>query len=209
VTGALLDPRHTAGGPSGKLPVMSAAPPARAPDLGERRLAARLREREPEVLTELYARYGRLTFGYLLRALRDRGAAEDVQQQVFLEVWERGPSYDPRRSSPATWIMTIARSRAIDHLRRRVPEPRDPAGALAEADAQAGPSDLDALHDAWWLAGALADLPDDEAEVLRLRFGDGLTQREIAARLRIPLGTVKTRMVRALERVRPAVERGS
>jgi RNA polymerase sigma-70 factor (ECF subfamily) len=185
---------------------MSAAPSARAPDLGERRIAARLRERDPEVLTELYARYGRLTFGFLLRALRDRGAAEDVQQQVFLEVWERGPTYDPRRSSPSTWIMTIARSRAIDHLRRRVPEPRDPAGALSAADAQAAPSELDALHDAWWLAGALADLPEDEAEVLRLRFGDGLTQREIAARLGIPLGTVKTRMVRALERVRPTIE---
>jgi RNA polymerase sigma-70 factor (ECF subfamily) len=188
---------------------MSAAPSARAPDLGERRIAARLRERDEDVLGELYERYGRLTFGYLLRALRDRGAAEDVQQQVFLEVWERGASYDPRRSSPSTWIMTIARSRAIDHLRRRVPEPRDPAGALAAIDAQPGPSDLDALHDAWWLAAALADLPEDEAEVLRLRFGDGLTQREIAARMGIPLGTVKTRMVRALERVRPTIEAGS
>ncbi len=209
MTGAVLAHRSTTAPGSGKLPPMSAAPPARAPDLGERRLAARLRERDPEVLTELYARYGRLTFGYLLRALRDRGAAEDVQQQVFLEVWERGPSYDPRRSSPSTWIMTIVRSRAIDHLRRRVPEPRDPAGALAAADAQPAPSDLDALHDAWFLAAALADLPDDEADVLRLRFGDGLTQREIAARLGIPLGTVKTRMVRALERVRPTVEAGA
>ncbi len=208
MTGALLAPRPTSSAPSVKLPPMSAAPSARAPDLGERRIAARLRERDEDVLGELYERYGRLTFGYLLRALRDRGAAEDVQQQVFLEVWERGGSYDPRRSSPSTWIMTIARSRAIDHLRRRVPEPRDPAGALAAADAQAGPSDLDALHDAWWLAGALADLPEEEAEVLRLRFGDGLTQREIAARMGIPLGTVKTRMVRALERVRPTIEAG-
>ncbi len=209
MTGALLAPRPTSSAPSGKLPSMSAAPSARAPDLGERRIAARLRERDEDVLGELYERYGRLTFGYLLRALRDRGAAEDVQQQVFLEVWERGASYDPRRSSPSTWIMTIARSRAIDHLRRRVPEPRDPAGALAAIDAQPGPSDLDALHDAWWLAAALADLPEDEAEVLRLRFGDGLTQREIAARMGIPLGTVKTRMVRALERVRPTIEAGS
>jgi len=169
-------------------------------------VAARLRERDPEVLAELHERYGRITFGFLLRALQDRGAAEDVQQQVFLEVWERGPTYDPRRSSPVTWIMTIARSRAIDHLRRRVPEPRDPATAIEAADAQAATSELDALHDEWWLAAALADLPEDEAEVLRLRFADGLTQREIAAQLGIPLGTVKTRMVRALERVRPAVE---
>jgi RNA polymerase sigma-70 factor (ECF subfamily) len=206
VTGALLAQRPTLAPRSGKLPGVSAAPPARAPDLVERRLAARLRERDPEVLAELHERYGRITFGFLLRALQDRGAAEDVQQQVFLEVWERGPTYDPRRSSPVTWIMTIARSRAIDHLRRRVPEPRDPATAIAAADGEAATSDLDALHDAWWLAAAIADLPEDEAEVLRLRFADGLTQREIAQRLGIPLGTVKTRMVRALERVRPAVE---
>ncbi len=86
---------------------------------------------------------------------------------------------------------------------------RDPAFAAEVARLRAVTEPLDALHDAWWLAAALADLPEDEAEVLRLRFGDGLTQREIAARMGIPLGTVKTRMVRALERVRPTIEAGS
>jgi RNA polymerase sigma-70 factor, ECF subfamily len=70
--------------------------------------------------------------------LGDRGAAEDVHQQVFLEVWQRAPGYDPYRASIFTWIMAIARSRAVDELRRRVPEPRDPgeqsALGLAEDD---------------------------------------------------------------------------
>ena len=69
--------------------------------------------------------------GFLVRALRDRASAEDVFQQVFLEAWQRGPAYDPGRASPLTWVMAIARSRAIDQLRKRVPEPRDPAGSLA------------------------------------------------------------------------------
>ena len=116
------------------------APPAerqarREPDRAELRLAARLRDGDPDALAEMYQRFGTTTFGFLVRALGDRGAAEDVQQQVFLEVWRRSGEYDPERAGLLTWVMTIARSRAIDHLRRRIPEPRDPevAGAPIEA----------------------------------------------------------------------------
>jgi len=189
--------------PSGKL---QAVPPAREAARAERRLATRLRRRDPRVMDELYARYGPLTFGYLLRALRDRGAAEDIQQQVFLEVWERGPRYDPERASPATWIMTIARSRAIDHLRRRVPEPRGWVGTESLALLDEGDErELDALHDRWWLAAVLAELPAEEAETLRLRFAEGLTQVEVAEALGVPLGTVKSRMARGLDRLRVAL----
>ena len=184
------------------------APPAdrpgatRRPSRSEKQLAARLRRRDRDVLGEVYATYGRATFGFLLRAIGDRAAAEDVQQQVFLEVWQRGTSYDPHRASPATWVMTIARSRAIDHLRRRTPEPRDPLtpGAF---DVGGDETALDDLHDRWWLAAVLAELPDEEAEPLRLRFAHGLTQTEIAAALDVPVGTVKSRMSRALNRLRP------
>ena len=78
--------------------------------------------------------HGRATFGFLVRVLGDRATAEDVQQQVFLEAWQRAERYDPERSGLRTWLLAIARSRAIDHLRRRVPEPRDPASAVALAD---------------------------------------------------------------------------
>ncbi len=184
-------------------------PPAgagrRRPSREERRIAARLRRRDRTVLGELYAEHGRMTFGFLLRALGDRGAAEDVQQQVFLQAWQRGAEYDPRRASPATWLMLLTRSRAIDHLRRRVPEPHDPLAAAERAGGERDPG-LTELHDAWWLAATLGELPDEEAEVLRLRFGDGLTQAEIAVRLGLPLGTVKSRMARALNRLRTTIE---
>jgi RNA polymerase sigma-70 factor, ECF subfamily len=170
----------------------------------ERDLAARLRRRDPAAVEELHERYGGVVFGYLQRVLGDRGTAEDVHQQVFLEVWQRGRSYDPGRGGPATWIMTIARSRAIDQLRRRVPEPRDPAASLAlMEDPSSGVAEL---FDRWWLAAVLAELPEPEQRVLRMRFDDGLTQAEIAEALGVPLGTVKSRMARGLERLRATME---
>jgi RNA polymerase sigma-70 factor (ECF subfamily) len=187
-----------------KLPAMGTA--VRRPDRAEQRLADRLRKRDPSVMNEIYEQYGRLTFGYLARALGDRAQAEDVQQQVFLEVWQRGPAFDPQRASAATWIMTITRSRAVDHLRKRIPEPRDPAGSLALLDEQATASPVEELHEQWRMSALLAELPDEEAEVLRMRFHLNLSQSEIAERTGIALGTVKTRMARALERLRVELE---
>jgi RNA polymerase sigma-70 factor, ECF subfamily len=115
-----------------------------------------------------------------------------------------GSAYDPARAAPLTWLMSIARSRAIDRLRRRVPEPRDPAGAL---EMLAGDEDPAAAIDAQWrFAHLLGLLPPEEADVLRWRFYAGLSQREIAAATGIPLGTVKMRMVRALRRLRELIE---
>ena len=145
--------------------------------------------------------------GFLVRQLRDRASAEDVFQQVFLEAWQRGPTYDPDRGAPLTWIMTIARSRAIDHLRRRVPEPRDPSGSLALLEAEADPAaGIDALVDQWRVAHLLQRLPGEEAQLLRSRFYDGRSQREIAAATGIPLGTVKMRMVQGLRRLRDLID---
>ncbi len=173
----------------------------------EARMARGLRRGEEDALAAIHREYGGAVLRYLRRALGDPGAAEDVHQEVFLEVWRRGRSYDPGRASLGTWIMLIARSRAIDHLRRRVPEPLDPhdpgaPGAGAE-DPEAFP---DALIERWRMAYLLGRLPDEEERVLRMRFHEGLSQSEIAARTGIPLGTIKTQMVRALGRLRDMVE---
>lgn len=177
------------------------------PSREQGRLAARLRERDPEALREVYERCGRVSFGFLVKALGDRGAAEDVQQQVFLEVWRRAPAYDPERGSLLTWVMTIARSRAIDHARRRVPEPLDPdaAASAAESGSQVE-SEVEALAERWRMRALLERLPEAEAALLRLRFYGGLTQSEIAAREDIPLGTVKTRMFNGLRRLREMID---
>jgi RNA polymerase sigma-70 factor (ECF subfamily) len=167
-------------------------------------LVERLTQRDTRALAEVYELYGSTCFGFLLGTLRDRQTAEDVQQQVFLEVWQRAPTYDPARASLLTWIMTIARSRAIDQLRRRIPEP---AGSAA-TDAMAGSvgDETEQLIERWHFAGLLRRLPPEEATVLRMRFYEELTQTEIAARTGIPLGTVKSRMVSGLKRLRGLME---
>jgi RNA polymerase sigma-70 factor, ECF subfamily len=172
----------------------------------EKRLAKRMRARDPQALREVYERCGGAAFGFLVRALSDRAAAEDVQQQVFLEVWRRCESFDPERGTLLTWVMTIARSRAIDHLRRRVPRPVDPQAAASALESAPGEDQIDELAERWRMRALLDRLPAAEATPLRLRFYAGLSQSEIAAREGIPLGTIKTRMVSGLRRLRAMIE---
>jgi RNA polymerase sigma-70 factor (ECF subfamily) len=175
----------------------------------EDRLVAGLRRGDPDALAQAHRDYGGAVLGYLRRILRDPASAEDVHQEVFLEVWRRGPSFDPDRSSLGTWILLIARSRAIDHLRKRVPEPRDPLGpgGFAERATEDDPeTSPDALLERWGMAMRLGRLPEHEAAVLRMRFHEGLSQSEISERTGVPLGTVKTHMVRALRRLRAMLD---
>jgi RNA polymerase sigma-70 factor (ECF subfamily) len=151
--------------------------------------------------------HGRSVLGFLTQMLGDRSTAEDVLQQVLIEVWERGASYDPERAGLLTWVLTIARSRAVDELRRRVPEPIDPAGLTNRLEAaNSGESETDQLLEQWRIAGLLARLPREEAHLLRLRFYDGLSQSEIAENTGVALGTVKTKMVNGLCQLRDLLE---
>ncbi|MDO8188508.1 sigma-70 family RNA polymerase sigma factor [Conexibacter sp. JD483] len=174
----------------------------------DRRLIRALRRQDPSAIAQLQERHGAMLLGYLTGVLGDRATAEDVLQVTLTEVWQRGPGYDPARASLLTWVMMIARSRALDQLRRRVPEPHDPetATTLLDRDASGAGTEVDALLDRWQVAALLTQLPTAEAELLRLRFYRGLTQREIAARTGLPLGTVKMRMVQALDRLRTLLD---
>jgi RNA polymerase sigma-70 factor (ECF subfamily) len=181
------------------------AGPHRTVSSTERRIADGLRRRDEQALVELHSACGRTVMGFLVRVLGERATAEDVFQQVFFEAWQRGPDYDPARASTLTWIMNIARSRAVDQLRKRVPEPYDPRGSLALLE----PSDeaqLDELLERWCFATLLGRLPDEEADLLRRRFYDDATQTEIAAATGVPLGTVKMRMVQGLARLRELLD---
>jgi RNA polymerase sigma-70 factor (ECF subfamily) len=141
--------------------------------------------------------------------LRDGTAAEDVLQQVMLEVWQRGSRFDPARGSLISWLMTITRSRAIDYMRRQVPEPQDPATTTRLIDRLASQEHAaDDLAEQWRMAHLLTQLPREEARILKLRFHADMSQREIAAETGIPLGTVKMRMVSALARLRELMEEG-
>ena len=190
--------------------VDDARAPSRREQRRDRRLIRALRKQDPEAIALLQERHGAMLLGYLTGVLGDRATAEDVLQVTLTEVWQRGPAYDPARASLLTWVMLIARSRALDQLRRRVPEPHDPETATMlldrDRDVSGTATEVDALLDRWQVAALLTQLPVAEAELLRLRFYRGLTQREIAARTGLPLGTVKMRMVQALARLRELLD---
>lgn len=174
--------------------------PTSNPERRDRRIADGLRRGDERALVALHEAYGRTVFGYLVHAFDDRARAEDVFQQVLTEVWRRGADFDPGRGSLLAWLMTMTRSRAIDELRRRVPEPRDPS-MLRTQDVDPAPGQ-DVLVERWVVAALLERLPDEEARLLRMRFHDDLSQSQIAERTGLALGTVKTRMVRGLTRLR-------
>ena len=152
--------------------------------------------RDEAALASLYDRYRLILFGLLVRILGSREEAEDILQEVFIQVWRRAEDFDEQRGKPFTWLVTLARSRAIDRLRQLSARER-----LATATAQEAPAEAsDAVQDAYRseqkeiVAGALAQLPEDQRQTLLLAYFEGLTQTEIAKRLGAPLGTVKTRM---------------
>jgi len=160
--------------------------------------------RDEAALAQLYDRYRVILFGLLMRILNNRAEAEDVLQEVFLQVWRRAADFDAIRGRPFTWLVTLARSRGIDRLRTLAARERVAvAGAREETEAVS-----DAASDAFrseqrgLVTNALAQLPDEQKRALMLAYFDGLTQSEIAARLGAPLGTVKTRMRSGLAKLR-------
>ncbi|MBV9941244.1 MAG: sigma-70 family RNA polymerase sigma factor [Solirubrobacterales bacterium] len=181
--------------------------PPRRRRRADRRAARALHERRPEALALVMEAYGRTLLSYLTRLLADRATAEDVLQQVLLEVWQRAPAYDPERAGLLTWVLMIAKSRAVDELRRRVPEPLDPATAAERAALDRAPGDdPERLLEQWRIAALLERLPREEASLLKLRFYDDLSQSEIADSTGISLGTVKSRMVSGMAQLRWMLE---
>lgn len=147
-------------------------------------------------LARLYDRYRIILFSVIVRILNSREEAEDVLQEVFLQVWKRAKDFDESRGRPFTWLVTLSRSRAIDRIRQLGARQR-----LADSAAQYTPDAVsdavaDTLHSEQKeiVARALAALPEEQRRTLNLAYFDGLTQSEIAAQLGTPLGTVKTRM---------------
>jgi RNA polymerase sigma-70 factor (ECF subfamily) len=169
-------------------------------------LARRLRARDPHVMPALYDRYGKLAYSLIYRVVRDTGVAEDLVQETFLRVWNRAQSFDAERGALGPWILAVARNRAIDHLRSV--EGRMAAGAL-ELDRIENPALFTNLEDraltidrARRLKDAFAKLTPAQKEVIELAYYEGLSQTEMADRLKQPLGTVKTWVRTALKVLR-------
>ena len=152
--------------------------------------------RDEAALSSLYDRYRLILFGLLVRILSSRPEAEDILQDVFIQVWKRAADFDEKRGKPFTWLVTLARSRAIDRLRQLGARDRVATAAARDASEDTSDAALDAFRSEQKqiVNEALAQLPEEQRRALMLAYYEGLTQTEIATRIGSPLGTVKTRM---------------
>ena len=170
-------------------------------------LLRRVAERaDNEAFRELYETYGPKVKAYMMRQGADAGTAEDLAQETLLTVWRKASLYAGHKGSMSTWIFTIARNLRIDRLRREVPWQELPHWRLAQPSEDAPPDEaLAGKQQQERIRAALAELPAEQREVLVLAFIDGLSHSEIAARLALPLGTVKSRVRIAYQKVRAAL----
>lgn len=174
----------------------------------ESNLLRQIQARDQQALGMLYDRLAPLVHAMLRRILDDQSDVDEVLGETFWQVWERAASYDSMRGTVEGWIMTIARSRALDCLRARQRRAAHTASYAAQADAALRtPTSLPettALNEerAQAVATALAALPNEERRPIEMAYYEGLRQTDIATRLGQPVGTVKTRIRRGLIQLR-------
>jgi RNA polymerase sigma factor (sigma-70 family) len=149
-------------------------------------------------------------FGVCLRILKDRSEAEDVLQDVYVTVWRKAASFDPARASPITWMVAIARNRSIDRLRSRPAGGRLEPIEAADVVSDPAPAALERVEMAQQqqrLARCLEELEARHATAIRAAFLDGATYEQLAGRMNVPLGTMKSWIRRALLKLRACLER--
>lgn len=166
----------------------------------EMRLIARLRAGNQQAMSELYDRYGKVVYAVALRVLQDTGAAEDVLQDVFLQLWRKPDAFDASRGSLAAWLAVIARHRSIDRLRQRRPETDIEDCVIASGPDLADEAERVLVIEK--VRGALAEMNPDQRSAMELAFFQGLTHSEIAEKTGEPLGTIKTRIRTGLQQLR-------
>ena len=165
-------------------------------------LRARFRQGDPDAVRSVYRSHGRLVHAVAYRVLGDRGLAEEATQLTFVKAWRAAQSFDESREL-GPWLAAIARRVAIDLYRREALRTADPIESVPAADPSlvAAPQSAEAIYDVWEVRQAVAELPADEQEVVRLQHLDGFTHAQIAERLGVAVGTVKSRSFRAHKRL--------
>jgi len=164
--------------------------------LGDGELILRIADRDRVAFEALYRRFARPFLGFALRRLGDRQRAEDVTQETFAAIWRSAATYRPERGPGAPWLYAVARNAIVNQSRVRI-DPVSEAPDVAADD----PGPLEQAESEWVrgrLRRAIEQLPEEQRTLIELAYWRGLSQTEIAARLGIPLGTVKTRTRAAL-----------
>ena len=180
----------------------ASAPTERTPT--DEQLLGEIARGDRTAFETLYGRYARAMLGLALRRLRDRGRAEEAVQEAFASVWRSASSFRAERGRGAAWLFAVARNAISDRGRARTEPPVEPAD---EPSPSPGPDEtVEQGWVAWRVHRALEELPAKERELIELAYWGGLSQSEIAGRLGVPLGTVKTRTRSALGRLADALE---
>lgn len=170
----------------------------------DKSLIDRVRAREQQAMTEIFGRYARLVYSVAVRVLNDNGQAEDVTQEIFFQLWQNPESFLASRGSLASWLLVVARNRAIDRLRQR--RYAEPADEMIVASATNLENEVECSIMMQRVQRFMGDLPTDQQQTLQLAFWEGLSHSKIAERTGQPLGTVKTRIRSALTNLRKRLE---
>lgn len=196
---------------SGPLIVMAVAslPMQSRPDGDDSVLLSRIAAGDGDALTELFDRHSPVVLGLLVRIVGGRAEAEEVLQEVFLQAWMQADRYDEERATPRGWLLMLARSRALDRLRRREAQRRREDEAAEEGAGAAvipmGTARLEAAERRGRIGAALGILSPEQRHCIELAFFEGLTHTQIAERLQAPLGTVKSRILLGMNKLRQAL----
>ncbi len=186
---------------------MTASTPSRQNRLFDELLERVANGRDQDAFAELFRSYAPRLKSYMMRQGADPSTAEELVQETLLAVWRKATLYTGDKGSPTTWIFTIARNLRIDRLRREVPWQALPEGHEETPSDEVAPDEALNLDERRTrVRRAMADLPPEQHEVIVLAFVEGLSHNEIAERLRLPLGTVKSRMRLAYQKMRSTVE---
>ena len=199
---------------SSALPFMEATTP-QVPDanpVGDERLMTGIQERDPEALAELYDRYSGILKSLIMGVIHNDAEADDLLQEIFMEIWNQAAHYSAQKGKPLGWIVTLTRRRSIDRLRKKQAYARAEERLQNETEQQpdawvhnSTENDIEMSDTRRLILGVLSNLPVAQRDAIDLAFYHGMSQREIAAKTGIPLGTIKTRLELGLKKISEAL----
>ena len=180
--------------------------------VGDETLMAQIQERAPEALAALYDRYSGILKSLIMGVIHNDAEADDLLQEIFMEIWNQAAHYSAQKGKPLGWIVTLTRRRSIDRLRKKQAYARAEERLQNETEQQpeawvhnSTEDDIEVSDTRRLIMGILKNLPPAQREAIDMAFYHGMSQREIAAKTGIPLGTIKTRLELGLKKISEAL----
>ena len=180
-------------------------------DVTDESVMERIQSRDPEAIGTLHERYSRLLKALIMKVLHNEAESEDLLQEVFLEIWNRAAGYNPEKGKALSWIVTLARRRAIDRLRKREAYCRMEDRLLEATERNPNESithveeDVEHAEMREHLQRVMVNLPPAQRQAIEMAYYRGMSQRDISAATGIPLGTIKTRLELGMKKLTEAL----